>query len=72
VFWPHTKTSVFFNKHQKKYLRELQIEILKFLTGCFYLLPSPRPVFDGRGSNAQYQLLIEMEKFPLTKHKVLI
>ncbi|MFB0553779.1 MAG: hypothetical protein ACETWQ_10750 [Phycisphaerae bacterium] len=40
----------------------MQNEILKFLTGCLYLLPL----------KPKYQLLIEMEKFPLTKHKVLI
>jgi len=43
-------------------MRELQNEILKFLTGCLYLLPL----------KPKYQLLVEMEKFPLTKHKVLI
>jgi len=60
MLWPHTKTSVFFKKHQENV--PARIANRKFLMGCHYLLPS----------KALYKLLIEMEKFPLTKHKVLI
>jgi hypothetical protein len=62
MLWPHTKTSIFFNKQQENAPARIAKRILKFLAGCDYLLPS----------KPKYQLLIEMENFTLTKHKVLI
>ena len=38
MLWPHTKTSVFFDKHQEN--APTRIANRKFLTGCHYLLPS--------------------------------
>jgi len=61
--WPHTKTLVVSDKHRKSKIANrkmfifAQDKFLRFTTTSFL-------------QKAQYELLIEMEKYSLAKHEV--